>query len=140
MSRVEIEIIKEKIFALMGYYSELKELENISYEEYIQNKLYKRSVERLLQLVVEVASDINNLILKGLGFSVAMDYYSTFIELAESGVLPMDFALEIAPSTGLRNIIVHEYQKINDQIVYAAIADTLKYYKKYMKYINDYLR
>lgn len=51
----------------------------------------------------------------------------------------MDFALKIAPLTGLRNVIVHEYQKINDRIVHKAIGDTLACYKSYMKYINEYL-
>ncbi|HHY59556.1 MAG TPA: DUF86 domain-containing protein [Clostridia bacterium] len=54
-------------------------------------------------------------------------------------MLPADFALEIAPSTGLRNVIVHEYQKIDDRLVYQAIHKTLKYYFQYLQLITDYL-
>ncbi|KUO49324.1 MAG: hypothetical protein APF76_16100 [Desulfitibacter sp. BRH_c19] len=116
------------------------ELKDINYEEYLGNKLYKRTVERLIQLIVEVATNINNMLLKGLEFGPTVDYYSSFIELAEANVLPMEFALKIAPSTGLRNVIVHEYQKINDATVHKSIKETLSYYKSYMKYINDYLK
>lgn len=140
MGKVEIEIIQEKLLSLHNYYSELLELKDISYEEYIGNKLYKRTVERLIQLIVEAATDINNILLKGLSLGPTVDYFSSFIELAEAEIFPIEFALKIAPSTGLRNVIVHEYQKINDKMVYQAIKETLKYYKIYMEYINNYIK
>ncbi len=139
MGKIEIEIIREKLLSLHTYYSELAELKDISFEEYQNNKLYKRTVERLIQLIVEAATDINNMLLKGLGFGPTVDYYSSFIELAEADIIPSEFAIKIAPSTGLRNVIVHEYQKIDDKTVYRAIGETLHYYKDYMKYINNYL-
>jgi len=50
----------------------------------------------------------------------------------------MDFALKIAPSTGLRNILVHEYQKIEDDIVYKSIKHVLDYYLIYFDKIYSY--
>ncbi|MBU7005986.1 hypothetical protein [Phosphitispora fastidiosa] len=41
MGRIELDIIMEKLAALQGYYKELKELEHISFEEYVHNTLYK---------------------------------------------------------------------------------------------------
>ncbi|WP_279236996.1 type VII toxin-antitoxin system HepT family RNase toxin [Heliorestis convoluta] len=101
--------------------------------------LHKRAVERTIQLIVEVATDINNMILKALKKGPTVDYFSSFIELGELEVLPIEFALKIAPSTGLRNVIVHEYQKIDDHIVYSSIQDVLTYYEKYVRYIFRYL-
>jgi len=140
MVKIELEIILEKMAALQGYYKELKGLEHISFEEYMQNNLYKRTVERIIQLIVEAATDINNMLLKSLDKGPTVDYYSSFIELAEAGILPVEFAISIAPSAGLRNIIVHEYQKIDDRKVHSSIKYTLDYYLKYMKLINDYLK
>ncbi|HHW08169.1 MAG TPA: DUF86 domain-containing protein [Clostridia bacterium] len=139
MSKIEWEVLQEKLAALLQYYKELKTLEGITWEEYSQNYLYKRAVERLIQLMVEVATDINNMLLKSLGKGPTPDYFSSFVELAEAGVIPMDFALEIAPSTGLRNVIVHEYQKLDDRIVYASIKKTLTYYFRYLQLITDYV-
>ncbi|NLL19881.1 MAG: DUF86 domain-containing protein [Clostridia bacterium] len=139
MSKIEWEVFQEKLVALLGYYKELKALEGISWEEYCQNTLYKRTVERLIQLIVEVATDINSMLLKSLDRAPTSDYFSSFIELAEAGVLPTDFALEIAPSTGLGNVIVHEYQKIDDRLVYRSIKETLKYYFQYLQLITDYV-
>ncbi|NLY39249.1 MAG: DUF86 domain-containing protein [Firmicutes bacterium] len=133
------EIVREKLAALQSYYRELAELQSISYEDYSGNHLYRRTTERLLQLIVEAATDINNMVLKKAGEETPADYYSSFIKMAEAKVFPLEFALVIAPSTGMRNIIVHEYQKIDNRIVYDSIKSTLEYYLKYMEYLEDYL-
>lgn len=91
MGKVEIEIIQEKLLSLYSYYVELQELNDISYEQYQANNLYKRTVERLIQLIVEAGTDINNMLLKGLGFGPTVDYYSSFIELAEAKGNPDGF-------------------------------------------------
>ncbi|MGF7184933.1 uncharacterized protein YutE (UPF0331/DUF86 family) [Desulfitispora alkaliphila] len=139
MTKLEVEIIKEKLLRLQLYYKELKELEHITYQDYCNNSLYKRSVERLIQLIVEVSTDINNMILKGLRKGPTVDYYSSFIELAEADVFSMEFALKIAPSTGLRNVIVHEYQKIDDEIVYNSIKETLTQYYIYIEEVHRFI-
>lgn len=134
------ELICKKLENLLGYYEELKAYsKDLSLEEYKKNKLIKRAIERTIQLIVECATDINNMLLKSMGSQAAVDYFNSFIDLSEKGILEMDFALQIAPSTGLRNIIVHEYQKIDDAIVYNSIAKTLDSYLQYVKIVNRYL-
>jgi uncharacterized protein YutE (UPF0331/DUF86 family) len=46
------------------------------------------------------------------------------------------FAASIAPSTGLRNRLVHEYEEINDEIVFNSIGKVLDMYKNYLKLIS----
>jgi len=125
---------------VQNYYDELKSLSSISLDEYLGNSIYRRAVERTLQLIVESATDINNMLLKMLGQKGAVDYYNSFINLAEQDIIPMDFALKIAPSTGLRNILVHEYEEIDDKVVYNSINPCLQYYLEYMDLINRYLK
>jgi len=134
------EVICRKLEVLLNYRNELKDYsQELNLEEYKKNKLIKRAIERTIQLIVESATDINNMILRGLGEPSATDYFNSFIELGEKAVLDMPFAIQIAPSTGLSNIIVHEYQKIDDEIVYNSIEKTLKCYSQYIKKINKYL-
>lgn len=134
------EILHDKLTALQSYYKELAELQHITFADYLRNRLYKRTVERLLQLIVEAATDINNIVLRETGQEVPVDYYSSFVKMAEANVFPMEFAREIAPSTGLRNIIVHEYEVIDDRVVHASIQNTMKYYMRYMRYLEKYLK
>jgi uncharacterized protein YutE (UPF0331/DUF86 family) len=133
-------VICKKLGILIGYYKELQQLtDGLTIDTYLKNIMLKRAVEREMQLIVESATDINNMILKKQGESPSRDYYNSFIDLAENKVIDMDFALEIAPSTGLRNILVHEYQKIDDIIVFKSINNVLNQYLKYIETISRYL-
>ena len=133
-------VICKKLSVLVSYYNELKQLaSNLSLETYKDNIMIKRAVEREIQLIVESATDINNMIVKKLNKGPSRDYYNSFIDLAENDIISMDFALKIAPSTGLRNILVHEYQKIDDEVVYNSINNVLKYYLEYIDIISSYL-
>lgn len=129
-----------KLEKLQTYYTELKSLSSISLDEYISNSIYRRAVERTMQLIVECATDINNMLLKMQSGKGATDYFNSFIDIAEQDIIPIEFALKIAPSTGLRNILVHEYEKINDEVVYSSINTCLQYYLEYMDLINQYLK
>jgi len=69
---------------------------------------------KLLQEVIEAAVDLNLHLLRVLGRGSATDYYTTFIALGEARVLPSDLAERLAPSAGVRNRLIHEYDDIYD--------------------------
>lgn len=132
--------ICKKLKVLLTYYKELQELaQSLNIETYLNHLPTKRAIERQIQLIVECGTGINNMLLKSIGQAPASDYYNSFIGLAENHILDMDFALKIAPSTGLRNILVHEYSKIDDTIVYNYVDNIFKYYREYMGAIAEYL-
>lgn len=129
-----------KLGVLLKYYKEFIQMtDSLEFENYTVDIIKRRSIEREIQLIVECATDINNMILKKLKAGPAKDYFNSFIDLAENYVLEMDFALMIAPSTGLRNILVHEYQDINDEIVFKSIHFVKEYYLQYIDKISSYL-
>lgn len=133
-------VICKKLGVLVKYYKELTQLTNeLAIDVYLKDIFTRRAVEREIQLIVECATDINNMILKKIKRNPSKDYFNSFIDLAEAEVIDMDFALKIAPSTGLRNILVHEYQEINDAIVYNSIQHVSNYYLLYIRKISEYL-
>lgn len=126
-------LICNKLQVLLKYYRELRGLaEGLTLEEYSAQLIIRRAIERQIQLIVECATNINIMVLKQLKQTPSKDYFNSFLDLAENDVISSDFALEIAPSTGLRNILVHEYTKIDDVIVYHSITSVLTYYCKYL--------
>jgi len=131
--------LTDNLIKMEQYLTELKEAKPENYTEYMASKMTRYGIERLLQLIVDLALDINNLILKDRGKPPASDYFNSFVDLVEIGVLDREFAYQIAPSTGLRNRLVHEYEKIDNSIVYDSIDKTYDYYIEYMKIIADYI-
>jgi uncharacterized protein YutE (UPF0331/DUF86 family) len=132
-------VVKEKLLKLKGYLDDLQTMKPISMEVYVRDHSLKYAVERVLQLIVDLALDINNMLLTQNKKPPAADYFNSFLDLAECGVLERDFALAIAPSTGLRNRLVHEYEQINHRIVYESIAQVISVYTDYLRKINAYI-
>lgn len=134
-----LELITDKLIKMKEYLNQLKKIAPDTYQDYLKDLVSKYAVERLIQLIVDLALDINNIILAYLQKPPASDYFNSFIDLAECRVLNESFAVKIAPSTGLRNRLVHEYETINDRIVFESISETIEQYTLYMKEINKYI-
>lgn len=82
-------------------------------------------VERLLELVVQVAVDILNHDLAAADV-VPQSYRDTFIQAGAQGLLPESLADTLALSAGLRNILVHAYEDIDYEMVAASIDRALE--------------
>jgi len=136
---VEKALVVRKLSKLKSYLEELRAYKNVSWEEYSRSFQHRRAVERLIQLIVDVAVDINTHMLVDQGYKPPKDGFNSFIDAAHMGVMPTDFAHQIAPSTGERNIIVHEYEVIDDAIIYQSIGRALSMYDQYISYVVDYL-
>jgi len=105
---IDKELVKNKMADVQGYFKELQPILKEDSRDIIENNLKLHTVERLFQLIVDTAISINTHIIAESDFNIPEDYQSTFIVLGENKVLPMSFAIKIAPSVGLRNLIVHK--------------------------------
>ncbi len=66
--------------------------------------------------------------------------YSSFIALGKAGVLSPDFAESLAPTTAIRNRLVHEYDTIDERLVYASVQPIRAEFTRYMEQIHRYLQ
>jgi uncharacterized protein YutE (UPF0331/DUF86 family) len=129
------DLVITKLDSLKQYLSELENFKNLSFEEY-QSKIHnRRSVERLIQLLVECASDINAHILAKKEKLPVEDYRSSFRVMGEKNYLSKKLAQGLSKAVGMRNILVHDYETIDDRIVFDAIPLSLDSFKKYMNEI-----
>ena len=108
-------------------------------DEYRRRLYERKAAERLLREAIEAALDINAHIAAERGGAVPEDYHSGFLALAAIGVLSRDLAEQLAPSAGLRNRLVHEYEGLDDARVLAAIATILDRYPRYIRAIEAFL-
>ena len=55
------------------------------------------------------------------------------------GIIPSSLAAELAPSAGLRHRLVHEYDEIDDAIVFAAVRFARSLFPHYIEAIDRYV-
>lgn len=137
---IDVNLIKSKVNDILGYLDELRPVLREEARAIIDNNLKLRTVERLFQLIVDTAVDINTHIIIESGFHVPDDYQSTFVVLADKGIVSKEFALKIAPSVGLRNLVVHKYGKVDIKKMVDDIKAEIGQYEEHLGYINDFLK
>jgi hypothetical protein len=74
-----------------------------------------------------------------LGGEVPEEYYGGFLKVGQLGVLSADLAGALAPSAGLRNRLVHEYETIDDAKVLASVGVLLQLYPRYILAVESHL-
>lgn len=139
MSPVEKEIIRRKLAIIVENLKALGPIKSINREEYLQDIYKRKATERLLQELIEAAIDINTHIIVQTGNIVPDDYYESFIKAGEFKIISLRLAEKLAPSAGLRNRLVHEYDLLEHSMVFDAVRIAEKLYTKYVKEIEDYI-
>jgi len=134
--------ITRKIKLIQEEIAKVEESSNYTFEE-IKNDFLKRySVERALEKIIMRAIDINQHIIveNAIGYETIRGYEDTFYILTKLNVYPEVFSKQIAPSAGLRNRLVHEYNDTKDEIIYNSVADAITQYTEYCNYILKYIQ
>lgn len=139
MSPVDAAVIRRKLAHIIEALTGLRPLSGLTLDQYRQRLYERKAAERLLQEAIEAALDINAHLIAELGRAVPEDYYGGFLALAELGILPDELARQLAPSAGLRNRLVHEYEALDDAKVLASSGTILELYPRFVQAVEAFL-
>lgn len=126
--------ILSKIDELDSYLTELSQIAPANFEEY-QKIEKKRSCERLLQLSIECVIDICKLFVSGLRLGLPSEENDLFNKMQKKGILSDEMTIALKEMRGFRNILVHEYTVVDDELVYEAVKAKLEDFQKFKKEI-----
>jgi len=125
--------LQRKIKLIQEDLARLEPLGHFSFHEVAKDPVKYAATERLLERIITRAIDINRHCIAelGKGNEVVRTYEDTFLRLGDLAVLPQTLAKAIAPSAGLRNVLVHEYDEVDERLVYQSVGHALTQYTKY---------
>lgn len=133
------DVIKSKLAAMSTYITELLPyLEKYRRGDLALNDPQVFIVERLFQLIADTAIDINTHIITRDKLESPDDYEGTFRILGKHRIIPFELAEKISGSVGLRNRMVHGYEKVQRKVMMNDISDGIGQYVEYMKHIVAY--
>jgi uncharacterized protein YutE (UPF0331/DUF86 family) len=138
---IDIHFIRRKIKLIQEDLSELDHLAHYSFEEISKDHIKYLAVERLLEKIIIRAIDINQHMIGelGRGDERVRGYEDTFYILSQLGIYSEEFAKQIAPSAGLRNRLVHEYNNTRQDIIYKSVGEVISQYVKYCDSILKFI-
>jgi uncharacterized protein YutE (UPF0331/DUF86 family) len=139
VTEVDAALVRRKLARITRNLEDLATVQSLDLEQYIEDRFRHKGTERLLQETVESAVDVNMHMLKAAGLPPSQDYFGSFIEVGRHGVIPLALAERLAPSTGMRNRLVHEYDSIDDQRVLGAVAAAVRDFGEYVAAVDQWL-
>jgi len=135
---VDQEKVEQRLMKLEQAVRKLKEIAGYSWDEYNNNEALRDRAERNLQIAAQACIDITNHIIADKGFRTPQGYADSFAVLQEEGILPPELSGKMKLVAGFRNILVHDYLEIDDNIVYAGLKN-LQDFKDFAGYVYKLL-
>lgn len=134
-----IRVIINKLQRMQEYLTQIDKWLDFPDEEILNDSKSLSAIERNFQLIVDAAIDINTTIIQEENLQSADDYQGTFTLVVKCGALSYDLAFKIASSVGLRNLLVHVYEKVDRDKEVHDIKRGIGQYREYMKEIFAYV-
>ena len=131
------ERILAKIDELDTYSNELTQIIPASFEEY-QRTERKRACERLLQLCIECVIDVCRLFVSGLRLGLPSEENDLFDKMLKKKILSKEMNSLLKEMRGFRNILVHEYAAVDDELVFKTMKEKLDDFKRFKKEVLDF--
>lgn len=103
------------------------------------DRMLRHAIERIVAQLVELAAGINSHIAVATFGTAPEDYRGSFRRCADAGAIPAALAARLAPSAGLRDILVHAYAEVDLTIVASSVASALAGFHEYRRAIASWL-
>lgn len=142
MTKIVSQKILEKFQKLDEYLNNLKILrKEIKNEgEFIKDFRAYGAVERYLQLSCQAALDIIDLVIIEENFQKPEDRHEAISILFNQKIVSDNLAQKLQNIAGFRNILVHEYGKIDRKKVYKILKERLGDLEEFKKQIINFLK
>jgi uncharacterized protein YutE (UPF0331/DUF86 family) len=133
------EALQARLLRLEEILSELEVLARIPPEERKENLRDSWAIERGLQVGAEIMFDIGNQILSA-HFGISPEGYEDILgQLASRGILDSQLYTRLKGLGGFRNILVHDYLRLDPEQVAAALGRAPRDFGDFARSVRSWL-
>lgn len=129
-------VIENKISSVKKYLKILERYEKYSRKEIEDDIDIRGAVERYLYLASQATIDLAEAVLSYKKFRKPTTMSDTFYILNEEGIISRELKEKMIGMTGFRNVIAHDYEKVNYDIVYTVLHQGLNDIEEFAKIIS----
>ncbi len=129
--------VENKISATRKYLKILAAFKKYSKKTLSHDIIIRGSLERYLYLVIQSCIDLAEAVITYKHLRKPTSLSETFDILQEERILPLKLTEKLVQMTGFRNIIAHNYEIIDYDIVYRILHKDLADIKQYIKKIES---
>ncbi len=134
------DVILRKLEKLREYIDALRDAHDITWEIYEKNNRDRAFVERYLHIAIQSVFDIVNHIISYQGWKEPETYRESCNILTSHGVFPEEKISNFQNMASFRNLLVHHYEKVDNEVVFGIFKNRLEDFDLFREYILEYLK
>jgi uncharacterized protein YutE (UPF0331/DUF86 family) len=132
-----LSIIENRVSATEKYLRILEGYKKFSKEEIEKDINIRGATERYLYLVVQSTIDLADAVISYRNFRKPTTNREAFFILNEEEAISSDLTERLSDMAGFRNIIAHDYEDINYDIIYDILQNKLSNIQEFLKVIKE---
>jgi len=133
-------LIERKLRRIEEFLRELSLVRIETIEEFKNNVVNKRFIERNIELAVEQMIDVCRHLVSGLDLKEPETYSECFELLVQKGIVDARNLDTFRQMARFRNFLIHAYDGIDDSVTYGIYKQKLNDFSVFVSEIRDYLR
>ena len=137
---IDPQAVQALLQSLSEYTEDLRTYQRLNHDDVIADRNYQSMIRYALQTAIQCVIDIANHLLIGGDLEQPSDSRAAILGLGRYGILPQDFAQGLAGMSGLRNVIVHRYMAVDDELIYQFLQRCVTDFDAFSQHIVNYLR
>mgnify|MGYP000243989590 CR=1 FL=1 len=115
---VDEDVIVDKLRYINRYTDDLKQMRGMSKEEYVEDMVTQRAVERTLMNLVQACIDLAQHIRSAEDLSPTETAKQEMQALGNADIISREMQEKMEEAIGFRNILAHRYGDIDHEVVY----------------------
>lgn len=119
---------------------ELRSAGDITWEVYQKDARSRRFVERTLHIIIEAMIDAAHHIISDEGWREPLSYRDAFVVLYENNVLSKENLPCYEKIAAFRNLIVHYYERVDNEIVFGIFKKNLGDFDLFVQEVSRFLK
>lgn len=133
------QVVARRLRLLRETLDDLRPLGQLDAEALRGDPIRRAAVERFIQVLVDLAADINaHVVVAHLG-AAPVTTAESFRQAAVVGMLPVALAEQLVLTAGLRNLLVHRYSDIDMTLLAGSAGKVLDAFAAYVGHVARWL-
>jgi uncharacterized protein YutE (UPF0331/DUF86 family) len=130
---VDEEVVADKLRYINQYTDDLKRMRGLSKEEYVEDMVTQRAVERTLMNLIQACIDLAQHIRSAEDLLPTGTAKQEIQALGDADILSLETMEKMQEATGFRNILAHRYGDIDHEVVYDVLHNDLYWFERYQQ-------
>jgi uncharacterized protein YutE (UPF0331/DUF86 family) len=130
--------IFSKLDEMMGYVGELQGMLP-ERDEYLQDLISRRACEKTIEVAIESLVDVSAMIVSAEKLGLPTSEEGIFDILVLNKTIPKECGEKLKDLKGFRNVLVHRYAHVADDIVHYNLINHLDDFYEFKSVIESYL-